>query len=196
MSACFNSQKDDWLRSDAKIRREALLTAAARVFARMGFEAPLEEIAREAGVGRGTLYRNFADRFALAEALLEQEVDRLQAAAEQLTAEPGDFFVLITELASGLRRTAMLVEGLRHHHPAGQSDLRRYRRVEQMFAGPMLRAQAGGRLRADLAPHDVLLLASMLRGGVAPIGEPDDLLDRSLDLLIAGLKPAPSLRSG
>ncbi len=177
------------MRSDAKIRREALLAAAGRVFAQMGFEAPLEEIAREAGVGRGTLYRNFADRFAMAEALLEQEVDRLQGAAEQLALGPDGFFVLITELAFGLRRTAMLVEGLRRQYPEGPSDLNRYRRVEQMFAAPMQRAQAAGRLRTDLAPHDVLLLASMLRGGAGAPGERDDLLDRSLDLLITGLKP-------
>ena len=66
-------------RRDAQRRREALLNAAADRFAAQGYSVPLETIADQAGVGRGTLYRNFRDREALALAIFSREIDRMEA---------------------------------------------------------------------------------------------------------------------
>ncbi|MEV1023301.1 helix-turn-helix domain-containing protein [Streptomyces sp. NPDC050264] len=65
--------------------RAALITAAREVFAEQGLNAPLSAVARRAGVGQGSLYRHFADRIALASAVLDENVQHI----EQAGAEPG-----------------------------------------------------------------------------------------------------------
>lgn len=74
-------------RVDSERNRERLLAAAKTAFADLGAEAPLEEIARRAEVGIGTLYRHFASRDALIAAVYKREVDQLAEAAETLLAE-------------------------------------------------------------------------------------------------------------
>jgi len=75
--------------------RAALLDAAARVFAAAGVDAPLVEIARQAGVGRGTLYRHFPERTDLIIALLNRNLDVLEALATDLADQPDGLLVLI-----------------------------------------------------------------------------------------------------
>ncbi|MBN9375033.1 MAG: helix-turn-helix transcriptional regulator, partial [Cellulomonas sp.] len=67
------------LRADARRNRDALLAAAVEAFAKSGADVPLEAIAANAGVGVGTLYRNFPDRNALVEAAYRHEVASLCA---------------------------------------------------------------------------------------------------------------------
>lgn len=79
------------MRADARRNRELLVTAAAAAFAEHGVEASLEEIARRAGVGVGTLYRHFPTRDALVEAVYRREVEQLCDAAEEYAARlPAD----------------------------------------------------------------------------------------------------------
>jgi AcrR family transcriptional regulator len=80
------------VRADARRNREQLLTAAKAVLAELGAGVNLEEIARRAGVGIATLYRNFPSREALLEAVYRRDVENLSAAATQLieTMAPGD----------------------------------------------------------------------------------------------------------
>jgi AcrR family transcriptional regulator len=73
------------LRADARRNREKLIEAAAPAFAEHGVEASLEEIARSAGVGIGTLYRHFPTRESLVEVVYGREVESLLAAADDLT---------------------------------------------------------------------------------------------------------------
>ena len=72
------------LRADAVRNRELLITAAAAAFAARGAEVPLEDIARQAGVGIGTLYRHFPTRDSLVEAVYRHEVDVLCERADEL----------------------------------------------------------------------------------------------------------------
>ncbi|MDT7625493.1 MAG: hypothetical protein QOF99_6394, partial [Pseudonocardiales bacterium] len=72
------------LRADARVNRDRLLDAAARAFARDGAEASLKAIAKDAGVGIGTLYRRFPTRERLVEATYRNETARLCAAAPDL----------------------------------------------------------------------------------------------------------------
>jgi AcrR family transcriptional regulator len=74
------------LRADAVRNRELLITAAAAAFAARGAEVPLEDIARDAGVGIGTLYRHFPTRDSLVESVYRHEVDVLVESADQLLA--------------------------------------------------------------------------------------------------------------
>ena len=82
---------DKPLRKDAARNREKLLAAAVELFAERGTEGSLEEVAKRAGVGIGTLYRHFPTRDALVEAAYRNEVAQLRAAADELLAEqPAD----------------------------------------------------------------------------------------------------------
>src|SRR5690349_13124964 len=77
------------LRADARRNREKLLRAAVHVFAVEGLDAHMERIAKEAGVGSATLYRNFPTREALVEAVYRNEVAQLcEAAPALLTTQP------------------------------------------------------------------------------------------------------------
>src|ERR1700710_1317765 len=76
------SQAPTPLRSDAARNRDALVEAAREVFGERGLAAPLDEIARRAGIGNATLYRHFADRRALAHAVLLSVVTRTADRAE------------------------------------------------------------------------------------------------------------------
>ena len=67
-------------RTDAQRNRERILDVAKEAFTRFGASASLDEIARQAGVGRGTLYRHFPTRDALIEAVYRSEVEKLAAA--------------------------------------------------------------------------------------------------------------------
>jgi AcrR family transcriptional regulator len=82
------------LRADAQRNYDALLTAGRSVFARFGVDAPLEDVAREAGVGQGTLYRHFPTRDHLFVAILQERVDFLDAKARELLDAPDAWHAL------------------------------------------------------------------------------------------------------
>ena len=81
-------------RADARRNYDRLLSEARASFAEHGTDASLEDIARHAGVGIGTLYRHFPTRLDLLEAVYREEVDGLQQAAERLTPEHAPFEAL------------------------------------------------------------------------------------------------------
>src|SRR6478609_4970304 len=76
------------LRADAQRNYDALLAAGKSVFARFGVDAPFEDVAQQAGVGRGTLYRHFPTRDHLFVAILQERVDFLDAKAIELLDAP------------------------------------------------------------------------------------------------------------
>src|SRR5919204_5816333 len=75
------------LRSDARRNRERLVASARELFARGGVDVPVEEVTRRAGVGMGTLYRHFATKEELIDAVLEDAFAELVGAAEQATSD-------------------------------------------------------------------------------------------------------------
>ena len=83
----MTSSKAPRLRADAQRNRQTLLETAARVFERDGADASLNQIAREAGVGIGTLFRHFATREELIEATYRNELARICDAAPELAAQ-------------------------------------------------------------------------------------------------------------
>ena len=76
------------LRRDAEKNRQAILRAAAEVIGERGLEASLDDVARRAGVGIGTVYRRFPSKEALAQALFAERLDALVAIAERSLADP------------------------------------------------------------------------------------------------------------
>src|SRR5882672_11240855 len=76
------------LRADAQRNRDALLATAGVVFARLGTDVPLEVVAQEAGVGRGTLYRHFPSREHMLAAIMRDNAAVLEERARELTEAP------------------------------------------------------------------------------------------------------------
>ena len=118
------------MRADARRNREAILTAATDMFSAHGANAPLEDVARQAGVGIGTLYRHFPTREDLVFAVYKREVDRLCAAVPELLAEydaataTREWMLRFVDYAAtkrGLVEPAALDDG-RGQEPAGRGQ--------------------------------------------------------------------------
>ncbi|MGO4424549.1 TetR/AcrR family transcriptional regulator, partial [Streptomyces sp. MCAF7] len=146
-------------RRDAARNYDALLSAAREVFAESGAEAPLEDIARRAGVGIATLYRNFPTRRHLFESVYADEVAALCRVAEEVAAlEPWE------ALDSWLRRFVGYSVTKRAIREAmdDESDIFQACRESMYRAGGPLfdRARQAGRVRADIDFDDLLRLVA------------------------------------
>ena len=94
------------LRADAATNRQALLDAAARLYSERGLDVPYEEIAREAGVGRATLYRHFPTRELMLTGIMDAMLDRFARTAAELPETPDAFFALFDEAVRIQARTS------------------------------------------------------------------------------------------
>jgi AcrR family transcriptional regulator len=138
--------------------RRALLEAARQVFAESGFTAPLSAVARRAGVGQGSLYRHFPDRIALAVAVLDENIEELEALAQRADATLGDLFDAITEQAMG---SVALIDMI----TAAPDDPRAehlHARVADLIREILARDRLAGRIGSHVEVEDVLLSISML----------------------------------
>jgi AcrR family transcriptional regulator len=177
-------------RADAERNRERILEAARAAFADPGAEVSMAEISRRAGVGQATLYRNFASRRDLLEALYVDEVDAVCAAAGTLAGDSpgailGAWLLRFVDYFTSKRPVA--AELLEHAGP--DAPVFGAGRPRVLAAGePLLRAaQAAGEVRADLTLEQVLdlvIAVARIPGGSA---YRDPILRAALD----GLRPYP-----
>jgi AcrR family transcriptional regulator len=185
-------------RAVARRNYDKLIAAAAAAFAERGADdVSLEEIARRAGVGIGTLYRHFPARQSLLEAVYKEQVDALEAhAAKLLTAEsPGD------ALAEWLRAFAAFGRTKRSLSAAlvatigkGSELMSACSQILRSCTEALLqRAQQAGAARADVTSADVLrLMHGLIMAMDAQPTDPDQS-DRMLSLIVAGLlTPGPA----
>ncbi|MBQ0879899.1 TetR/AcrR family transcriptional regulator [Streptomyces sp. RT42] len=186
-------------RADALRNRERIVTAAREMFVEHGPDVPLDDVARRAGVGNATVYRNFPDRDALVREVVCSVMDRTARAAEVALAESGDAFEALerfVHVAADERISAlcpMVSSTFDQHHP----DLEAAReRVERLVAEVMDRAKAAGQLRIDVGVGDVMIAAAQLSRPPAGTGclSADRFVHRHLQLFLDGLR-APA-RSG
>jgi AcrR family transcriptional regulator len=150
------------LRADAQRNREAIITAAREVFAEQGLEAPLEEIARRAGVGIGTLYRRFPTRLDLADAILSSSVESLVTVAERAlaVADPWDGFVFYLEEMGRLQAADRGFNDIMSMRlPRATKAEAAKKRMFELSDAIIARAQASGQLRPDVTQEDLALLA-------------------------------------
>jgi AcrR family transcriptional regulator len=150
------------LRRDAQRNRDAILAAARQVFCDHGLEAPLEEIARQAGVGIGTLYRRFPSRVELLDAVLADTVQSHVEAAEQALTmdDPWDGFAYYLEKTCRLQavdRGLNDVMGMRF--PRATTVEAAKTRLFDVVAQVVDRAQRSGQLRADLTLEDLAFVS-------------------------------------
>jgi AcrR family transcriptional regulator len=171
-------------RADARRNFDALLVAARDAFAEQGTGASLEDIARRAGVGIGTLYRNFPTRDALIEAVYVAEVEKLvEAARESGSLAPWEAFEdWLHRFVAYIGTKRVLIESLNR-----ESDVLVSCREAMYLSGEpvMRRAQEAGAARGDADIEDVVRLMS----GVAAVAYPDEQQrERVITLAIDGLR--------
>ena len=180
-------------RADSLRNRDLLLAAAKAAFGDLGAEAPLEEIARRAGVGIGTLYRHFPTREALVAAVYAREIEQLAASADALLAGRGagealdawlnlliDYMATKRVVAPALR--ADPGEGSRLYANSGATILPALQRLTEA-------ALAAGDIRADIGFEDILRMMSGLSQGYELPGW-DAGARRLLNVMMAGLRAA------
>ena len=188
------------LRADAQRNRDKLLDAAVRAFSRGGPEVTLEAIARDAGVGIGTLYRHFPTREALVEAAYRNELARLcDVVPDLLAAEPPDqaMRIWMDRFVDYMTTKHGMADALRAVIASGGNPFAESR--DRLLAAVTALLEAGvaaGTLRSDIAPSDVLTSLSGVSMVTANQAQPDQAR-RILDLLIDGLRhraaqPSPS----
>jgi AcrR family transcriptional regulator len=178
-------------RRDAVQNHEKLLTAARVVIAERGIDAPLEEIARRADVGIATLYRNFASRDELVQALFERSMDEVDVLVSDIGGEESAWDSVVNFmdklgmwlLADPAMPTIVTRIGII------DPDRRPAMRFTDAMTGIVEQAKADGDLREDVTSIDVVLLATML-GSIGRYGnEYIAQWRRQLDIVLDGLRP-------
>ncbi|MFI6008376.1 TetR/AcrR family transcriptional regulator [Streptomyces sp. NPDC051243] len=189
-------------RADALRNRERIVTAAREMFVELGPDVPLDDIARRAGVGNATVYRNFPDRDALIREVVCSVMERTAAAAELALAETGDAFEALERFVhtAADERISALCPMVQSTFDKNHPDLEASRqRVEQLIGAIMDRARAAGQLRSDVDVGDIMLVVAQLSRPPAGTGcnIADRYVHRHLQLLLDGLRaPARSVLPG
>jgi AcrR family transcriptional regulator len=149
------------LRSDARRNRERLVASARELFARDGIDVPVEEITSHAGVGMGTLYRHFATKDELIDAVLEDEFAQLVATAERAL-EEDDAWLGLTRFFEQALELHAANRGLKGALTARAQAHRRAeamrKRIKPLLHRLVERAHEQGSLRPDFAPADLPLV--------------------------------------
>ena len=179
------------LRADARRNRDTLVRTATDAFSQDGVEVPLEEIARRAGVGIGTLYRHFRTREELVLAVYTQQIDDLQEAARTLPEKLGPSEALREWMRGFVRYGAVkrgLIALLKTMMQDDSSLFDRSREVLRESAQGLLdRAAEAGEIRADVHAPEVIRGIS----GICMATDRPDNVDVALslvDLVFDGLR--------
>ena len=183
------------LRADAARNRARVLDAARSAFAEAGLDVGVEEIARRAGVGKGTLYRRFPTKEALVRAIFEDILDEIEHIVGAAEAEP-DAWTAFTAYLSATARMQASNQGFydvvaQRLGAAALTDDQR-ERVIDTTTRMLKRAQDANVVRDDLVPEDVQLMLRMVGATTrpAPDGTPmDDHWPRYLGLLLDAVRP-------
>jgi AcrR family transcriptional regulator len=181
------------LRRDAQRNRDAILATARAVFAEQGLEAPLEEIARRAGVGIATLYRRFPTRVELLDAVLADTVDaHVRAATDALALDdPWDGLVAYLERTCELQAADRGLNDIMSIRLPRAAAVEAARKRLYDLTGELLgRAQRSGQLRPELTVEDLAFLTwanTRILQAVRAAGAPD-AWRRHLGLLLDGFR--------
>jgi AcrR family transcriptional regulator len=184
--ACEQKQ----LRRDAAENRELLLAAAAKVFAEQGLGAGVEEIARVAGVGVGTLYRRFPNKDALIAELVQDVLERMSSLASAAIETPD---------GGGLERYLEGSSAYQMEHRGclprlwnTSTDNEALVQVRQKIATLLADAKRHGRVRDEIMPTDLTMVMWSIRGVIETTRDvAPEAWRRHLAILVAGLRPSP-----
>ncbi|MCL2582259.1 MAG: TetR/AcrR family transcriptional regulator [Streptosporangiales bacterium] len=187
------------LRADARRNREQIIEAARALFIRIGPDVPMEEIARAAGVGVGTLYRRFPDRGELIQAVNLDNFTRLAELARRTEAEEPDPAAALDSLLRSVLELRLSVTMTAASAPARQAmkesaAVAEHRDELIAVVGRLLRrAQEDGAIRPDIDAGDAVMAVALVSRLAPPAG--DDLGDmiyrRLFALVMDGLRAVP-----
>jgi AcrR family transcriptional regulator len=183
------------LRKDAELNRQRIIAAAREVFRDRGVAATLNDVARHAGVGVGTVYRRFPDKEALVDALFGSMVDTVETVTAEALEEP-DAWVGLTVALEKVCEVQAMDRGLREvmlgtgNGPQRQTQMRD--RVVPLLHQLVDRAKEQGSLRPDVMPVDFPTIQLMLGAVTEHTGEPE-LWRRYLALMLDGMRAHPGL---
>jgi AcrR family transcriptional regulator len=179
------------LRADARRNYQRLLVAAASAFAEHGADAPLDDIAKRAGVGSGTLYRHFPTRQALLEAVYRGQVEELCAQADELLASqsPGE------ALGSWLRAVAAYATIKRGMADVIGKDSEVFQYCRGMLRAACDRLLSGakqsGEVRADASRDDLFRLVHAISVATQQVPGDSEQADRLIRMVMDGLRAPP-----
>ena len=180
------------MRADARRNYERLLTEARAAFAAHGTDASLEDVARRAGVGIGTLYRHFPNRHALLSAVFEEAVSDLLDRSHELLGAPEPCTALVTWLreivthAGEYRGLALALMSVTSDDTSALASCSGPMR--EAGAALLQRAQQAGKVREDVTITDLLQLTNAIALAAEESPGDPDLADRLLTLTLRGLK--------
>jgi AcrR family transcriptional regulator len=179
------------MRADARRNQERLVAAAREVFAKQGGGASMEAIAKEAGVGVGTLYRHFPKRIDVVEAVYREDVDGLLETAHRVNEELEPWPAVEAWLQAFLRYSKGKRTFLSELHEAfdrnPQLRIKARERIDEALGLVLRRAQAAGAVRQDVDGADVMqLISSMCINATLSEGQGERLLGVILDGLRRG----------
>jgi AcrR family transcriptional regulator len=179
------------LRCDAERNRRRLLEAAQEVFAELGFEATMDQVAARAGVGVGTAYRRFAHKEELIAALFEDRIAEVTEVVERALAEEDPWRGIVTYLEGSVALHAgdrglkeMFLSSPRHREFVEEARAQLKPRVDELVE----RAHAAGALRRGIETTDLVIVQLMLSGVSDPASERTaETWRRFLPLVLDGL---------
>jgi AcrR family transcriptional regulator len=181
------------LRADARRNRERILESARAVFAEYGAEAQIDDVARRAGVGVGTVYRHFPTKEALMAELVRQKFRLFADRAREALEQGGEPFAALTDVMSRNAETAARDVGTQQAIASAGEHIRTEARAEQeellALTGELIaRARRAGTIRSDVRATDI----GMLMCGVCSsmgVSLPGFDWQRHLELVIEMLRP-------
>jgi AcrR family transcriptional regulator len=181
-------------RKDVVRNRQRILDAAKDLFAGRGLGVTMHDIARQAGVGVGTIYRHFPDKIELIDLVFEEQLERMAEIAHRAQADPDPWHAVVwyheqtLELQSRDRGLKELLLGI-PNAPERASRLRK--KLHPLAAQIIERAQASGVVRSDCVTQDFGVVVLMLGAVIDAAGDiSPNLWRRYLTIALQGLRPA------
>jgi AcrR family transcriptional regulator len=180
-------------RADARRNRQRVMEAAEQVLARNGVAAKMEDIAQQAGVGVGTLYRNFPTKEALVTAIMRARLSTLVAEAVSLAeaADPGRaLFAFFARMVTQSRTKrafsdALAVAGVDIAPETRGAGME----LQEALEVPLRRAQEAGDVRADIGIRELMALIAGVSAAAERVGWDAELQERALGIVLDGLRP-------
>lgn len=180
------------VRADARRNRARILAAAGKVFAEQGPSGSTEQVAAEAGVAIGTVFRHFPTKQALLQAIMKDLLERLAGQARELAAHDdpaAGLFTFFTSLVGQAAETKTVVELLADAGidvPVADS----LHTLRQGIGTLLAQAQEAGAVRDDVRPDVLIALLAGVCQSAVHAGWDRDLQDRTLAVIFDGLRPA------
>jgi AcrR family transcriptional regulator len=181
------------LRADAERNRRRLLDAAESLFSERGLEVGVGEIAETAGVGRGTLFRNFPTKEHLIAAIVAQRMNEANERGRELIGadDPGEaLFMFLDEMVGFQQLNRALFEAVADEFLANEQIRAAYDELVNTLAEMLSRAQDAGAIRGDVGALDVLMLVKGVCQAAMSFQQVDPgIAERQMDLVRAALAP-------